>query len=95
MTEKEEIPKVLYLYIHSKLYQKTNGSHIISLKDATSFLFQWKIPKRLRALIIKELEMLGKIERVDYLHIEIKRPEVNFEDPEQFYDLQKMCKIVT
>ena len=35
--ERDEIPRLLYLYIHSKLYQQTNGSHTMKLKDATTF----------------------------------------------------------
>ncbi len=93
MTPKEEIPKVLYLYIHLKLYQRTNGSHIISIKDATLFLGKWHIPKRLRYLILRELMIMGNIEKVDYSNIEIKKPETNIENPKHFDEIMKSLSL--
>lgn len=94
MKEKEEIPYILYLYIHSILYKQTNGSHIISLKDAKSFLFQWKIPKNLRAIVIRELELIGLIEKIDRITLEIKRPTINLDSPEDFFEIKKSIKLV-
>jgi len=35
----------------------------ISVKDAKKILFEWRIPKELRPVILKELEFLGLIEK--------------------------------
>lgn len=92
--KKEEIPKILYLYIHSILYKQTNGSHLFSLKDARSFLRQWRIPKKLRPIIIKELELMELIEKVDRITIEIKRPQINLDSPQEYFKLLKTINLV-
>jgi len=92
--ERDEIPRLLYLYIHSKLYKQTNGSHIMKLKDATTFLSNWKIPKRIRPLVMKELEIIGLTEKIDRITLEIKRPTINLDCPEDYYEMQKKLKII-
>ena len=76
--KKREVPYVLYLYIHSKIYDMTKGE-VISLKEGTSFLSNWRIPKQLRILVIKELEILGLVEKKGKLVIKVNKPEYNKE----------------
>lgn len=64
------------------------------LKDATTFLAEWRIPKRLRPLIIKELEIIGLTEKIDRVTIEIKRPTINLDCPEDYYEMQKRLRII-
>ena len=42
---KEEIPKLLYLYIHSKIFERTKGRET-PIGDIIDYLFEWKIPKK-------------------------------------------------
>ncbi|MFW6233418.1 MAG: hypothetical protein ACOC3Z_02025, partial [Nanoarchaeota archaeon] len=78
MKKRREIPCIFYLYIHSKMYLWASNKEV-SKKDLKNFLFQWKIPKRLRPLIIKELEIMGLLKNIKQYIVEIKRPEFNEE----------------
>jgi hypothetical protein len=50
-----------YVYIHSKLKERSNNNYL-RLDEAKSFLFEWRVPKELRIVILKELEQLELIE---------------------------------
>lgn len=60
--KKEEVPYLFYYYIHFKLREYTKGK-IISWKQATGYLAQWRIPKSLRKIMMKEMEALELIKR--------------------------------
>lgn len=68
-----KIPCAFYYYLHSMIYEKAQGK-MISPKEAKSCLFQWKIPSEIREIILKELEMLGLIRKINRLLIEISPP---------------------
>lgn len=86
--EEKEIPKVLYLYIHFKIWDYFKKEKV-SLKDFTSFLFEWRIPKVIRPIIVKEFEVLGLIKKDGRYELKITRPEFNMENyPKYFEELK-------
>ena len=85
MNKKEVIPCVFYFYIHYKLKEKFNVATVLSTKEAMNFLFEWRIPKEIRPVIIKELEILNLIERLNKKTIKIKDSIFDIEDLREFY----------
>lgn len=79
----KKIPCVFYLYLHSKLFERARG-YPLPYKEAKSYLFQWKIPRKLRPLILKELEILGLVIKIKDM-IEIERPKFKEEDCNGYY----------
>ncbi len=51
---------IIYLYFHSKIL-KWKGKEM-NEKEFLSSFFQWRIPKPLRRLIMKEMEKMGLLE---------------------------------
>ena len=49
-------------------------------------MFEWKIPKRLRYLILKELELLGLIKLNGRRRTNIKEPIFDEEDLNEYYE---------
>jgi len=84
MMEKMKIPCVFYLYLHSKIFQKQNGNPIRQ-RDLINYLFEWKIPKKLRPLIIKEMVILGLLKKVRYTY-ELEKPKIYEENINEYYD---------
>ena len=82
----KEVFWCFYYLIHSKLREKYNGNYI-SIKDAKSFLFEWRIKKPFRPVILKELEKLGLIEKVDKYTIKLNESKVDMENISQIYIL--------
>jgi len=80
----QKIPKVFYLYIHSKLYDR-NKRRQIKRSDLLTYVSSWGIPKKIRPLIIKELEVL---ELIKYKHqiFFINKPLLNDNNINTFYD---------
>ena len=74
--EKTKIPYIFYLYLHSKLWEMTKGE-VVSEKDLKKMLFQWKIPGNIRALILKEMQILGLIKKEKRFNVRLLRPEFN------------------
>ena len=58
MKEVNKIPCLFYLYLHLKIWEMASGS-LISERDLKKYLFQWRIPEKMKILIIKELILLG------------------------------------
>ncbi len=82
--KKREIPHIFYLYLHSKIFEKQHGNDI-PLRELSHYLFQWKIPQKLRPLIIKELEILELLKRQRY-KFKIERPKLYEENINKFYE---------
>ncbi len=82
----EKIPYIFYLYLHSKLWEMTKGE-IVSEKDLKTMLFQWKIPKTIRPLILKEMELLGLIKEEGRRLIKLNRPTFNEDEVNKYYEL--------
>lgn len=87
MTKKEVIC-TFYLHVHHKISERWNN--VVSIKDAKSFLFQWRIPKELRPIIIKELELMGLLKKKGKHLYEIEPAPIdmdNIKDLCEHYDL--------
>lgn len=85
MAEKQqEIPYVYYRYIHSKIFKNKQGRPV-KRKDLWIYLHSFKIPKKLRPLIIKELEILGLIKK-NQNEYEIEQPTIYEENINEYYD---------
>lgn len=78
------IPNIFYLHLHSKLVNKSNGD-LMSKKEATSYLCCWKIPKQIRPLIIKELEMLNLISIKDCRTIKLRKSTFDVDNLNSYY----------
>lgn len=78
------IPCLIYLYLHSKIWEMSQG-RIIKEKSLRKYLFQWKIPEKMRALVIKEMIMLGLLKKEGKSEIRINRPEFSLEDLNNYY----------
>ena len=85
----KQIPGIFYQYLHSKLLEIVGGS-IISEKEVKKILFQWKIPKNLRVLIIREMEMLELIVKEGRYNIRLLRPNFNDEKIRKYYTTFKI-----
>ena len=80
--------KILYLVVHKRLYTKYGRRNILSIKDFFAFLGEmYRVPKNLRAVILREMEILNMIEKINRREIKILPL---FTDPEEnvnkFYD---------
>ena len=73
-----------YIYIHSKLKERSNNN-LLNLNEAKSILFEWRVPKNLRSVIIKELEQLELIEKIDKQTIKLKPCKHSIEDLTKIY----------
>lgn len=82
--EKIKIPYIFYLYLHSKLWEMTKGE-VVSEKDLKKMLFQWKIPGNIRALILKEMQILGLIKKEKRFNVRLLRPEFNEDKIRKYY----------
>jgi hypothetical protein len=74
---------IFYLYTHSKIYH-WKGKTILE-SDFRSSFSQWKIPKKIRYLIVKEMECMGLLKRKgDY--IELVEPMFNEDDCNLYFE---------
>jgi len=80
---KKKIPNVFYHYIHYKIWEKSRG-YEISKKEVKGYLAEWRIPKNLRPLILKELEILGLIKNSKRHNIEIEKSSFDDEQVSEF-----------
>ncbi|GBE19396.1 MAG TPA: hypothetical protein ENG87_01810 [Candidatus Pacearchaeota archaeon] len=81
--EIKEIQNVLYLFLHSRIYYKL-GEHTNS-KTALTYMFEWRIPKKLRPLILKEMIILRLVEKKDKDTLIIKKPQFDEENCNSYY----------
>ena len=79
------IPCIFYLYIFEKIKQRSKGN-IVDKKETLTYMYEWKIPKKMRPLILKELEMLGLVENVDCRHIKLNNSTFNEKEINKFYE---------
>ena len=85
MREVNKIPCLYYLYLHSKIWEMSQ-THLIQEKELRKYLFQWKIPDKMRPLIIKELILLGLLENDKQYVLKIKRPVFSEEGLNEYYE---------
>ena len=84
MNEQEVIPCIFYFYIHYKLKEKYRVATVLSTKEAMKFLFEWRIPKELRPIVIKELEILNLIERINKKTVKINDSNFILDDLREY-----------
>jgi hypothetical protein len=84
MEEEKKIPHVFYLYLHSKIFEKSRGEDI-KINEVISYMFQWSIPKQLRYLIIKEMERLDLLKITNKYMIELSKPKFNEDEIGKYY----------
>ena len=84
MKEREVIPHIFYFYLHSKLSEATPDG-LMSVKEADWRMFQWKIPTKLRPLIIKELEKLNLIVRENRQNLRLLKSNFNIDKLGKYY----------
>ena len=85
----DKVPKVFYLYLHSKIFEKSRGEDI-SVNEVVSYMFQWSIPKQIRYLIIKEMETMGLLKIKGRYTIELNKPRFNLEKTNKYYHRLKV-----
>ncbi len=68
------------------LKEKYKVATVLSTKEAMAFFFEWRLPEKIRPVIIKELEMLDLIERINKKSIKIKGSNFTLEDVRKFYE---------
>ena len=83
MKKKEEIPCIFYFYLHYKLKEKYKDI-VVSTKDAMSFLFEWRLPKEIRPIILRELEILDLVEKIGKKQIRLKNSCFKPEDIREY-----------
>jgi hypothetical protein len=77
---------VYYLYLQSMLKKRdTNLVEEMSISEFCSRMFQWRIPSCLKPLIIKEMELLGLIKKIDNKTIELLPSKFNINDVRCYY----------
>ena len=85
--KKEEISPIFYFYIHKKLYILCQG-RLIKRKKAMGYLARaWKIPRNLRPILIRELEILGLLKPKGRGYLEIEEPTMDFDNVSGLYHL--------
>lgn len=84
MNSLEVIPGVFYFYIHHKLREKFKD-RVISVKELKNFLFEWRLPKEIRPVIVKELKLLGLIECIHRQAVTINPSKFKLGDLRVFY----------
>ena len=80
----DKIPKVFYLYLHSKIFEKSRGEDI-QINEVVSYMFQWSIPKQIRYLILKEMELMGLLKIKGKYTIKLNKPRFNLEKTNKYY----------
>ena len=80
-----KIPKVLYLFLHSKIFHRFG--YATNRKEVSSYMFEWRIPKKLRPLILREMIIMELIKKVDKMALEITKPKFNEEDLSKYYEM--------
>jgi len=78
------MPYTFYYYLHNILYEKY-GEKETSIKTIKDFLFQWRIPKQIRPLIIKELEIFGLAKRINNRTIKLNKSYFDKDDISKLY----------
>lgn len=86
LKEGNKIPCIFYLYVHSKIREHSTGN-IIRIKEATDYLHEWRIPKEIRIAIIKEMEILGLLEKIDRNSFRVKRQKIDLENINEIYSM--------
>ena len=82
--EIKDIPHIFYLFLHSKLFYKFGK--VIKRKEVITYMFEWRIPKKIRPLILEEMILLGLVKRVDRNFVELEMPKFNEDDCNCYFE---------
>jgi hypothetical protein len=75
-----------YFFIHSKLKEcSTDG--LISYAEARMLLFHWRIPNYARAIVLKELEIMGLVEKKNRRTLKVNNVDFPIEDTSKLYEM--------
>lgn len=88
--ENKKIPCIFYLYIHSKICERST-CNLIRIKEATNYLHEWRIPREIRVAIIKEMEILGLLKKINKTTFRTRKSEIDFNNTNQIYNLVGLC----
>jgi hypothetical protein len=72
--EREVIPHTFYFYVHYKLKNFSRGKPL-STRKCYEYFFHWGIPKAMRSIFLKELEILDLVEKVNREKVIIKESD--------------------
>ena len=86
VTKGNKIPCIFYLYIHSKIKEKCRGGKIKE-KEATNYLHEWRIPREIRIAMIKELETMGLLEKMDKGYMKVNPCPIEITNINKIYEL--------
>ena len=62
---------VFYLYLQSRLLEKSDRNGIVNIKEACYHIWNTKIPKSIYFVLLKELENMNLISRINRYEIKI------------------------
>lgn len=88
--KKKEVIPVYYLYFQSILEKNIHPKREMPITEAAMLLYHWRIAKPLRYPILKEMENMKLIERVDSLNIRL----INLDKNKILETPAKVCKIL-
>ena len=82
----DEPKDIFYLYLHSKIGEPViNKDKLMSISEVEFRMAQWRIPERLRIVIIKIWERMGIVTKVDNRTIEFNKTNFDIEDMREIY----------
>lgn len=83
-----KIVGVYYYFLHKKLYKRFGEE--VRLKEAYNHLGSWGIPKNIRPLIVRELELLKLVKKKNRVKLILKQPKFEGEEVGVFYKKLKI-----
>ena len=81
-------PEIWYLYVHSEIY-RWKGKEMKESEFRSSFS-EWRVPKKIVPLIIKEMELIGLIKREKRNQVILIEPLFNKDDCNFYYEKLKI-----
>ena len=86
---------LLYLSLHNQLKKSIGLNRIITRKDFNTILGKhFLVPKNVRICVLKELQLMGMVEKVDKNNIKILDYNLDIEkDVSKFYQTLKLFDV--
>lgn len=81
---KKEIPCIFYIYLHSKIFENL-GLEVVNIREVKMYMSKWRIPNKIKPLMLRELEILGLIKIVDRANIKLNKPIFKIEDCSKYF----------
>jgi hypothetical protein len=83
--KKGEFTGYWYFYIYSKLKERSTNNEL-NLVDAKSLLFEWRVPKNLRIVIIKELELMELLTIINRDTVKLNNFSIDMDNISKIYE---------